>query len=72
MVGAKVSITVTIAVQLLELPTVSVAVKVMDWVPMALQSNTVKEAENTVPEQLSVEPPSKSLAEMVACPRPSK
>ena len=64
--------TVTTAKQFAEFPFPSVTVSVTLFVPRSAHVKAVCEAENVIPEQLSVEPPSKSAAVIVALPAPSK
>ncbi len=66
--GAKVSSIVTVAVQLLLLPEVSVTVRVTVLGPISLQSKVAGETVILLMAQLSLLPLSTSAVEMVACP----
>ena len=68
MVGGTVSITVTIAMQVLELELPSVTVRVSETAPTSLQLKLVCDAESVTGPQLSVDPPSMSAAVMLPVP----
>lgn len=70
--GAVLSITVTVLVQVLVFPDPSVAVRVTEFEPTLLQVKAVGDALKETVEQLSAEPLSISFAVMVAFPEPSR
>ena len=70
-VGTILSSTVTVAVQVLELPLPSVTVKVTVLSPRFVQSKVVWSRARVATEQLSLDPLSMSVAAMVTLPVPS-